>query len=215
MPPRAVLFDVYGTLLSCRPRPDAEARRQRIARRHGLGAPESIEHALDAEIARLHAASPARHPEVDLRDVWCAVLDGLPRGNAAELAGEMEHALHELEEMPGARAAMRRARRAGLRMGIVSNAQHSTRGFLAALLGEEFQWIDPDLCAFSYRHGIGKPDRELFRRPIEALADGGIRRGEVLMIGDRVDNDIRPALELGLRALHFGSDLESWDDWQP
>ncbi len=218
MRPRAVLFDVYGTLLACHPRRDPEPGWRQVAGRFGLNPPGSIRAARDAEIARRHAAADRPHPEVDLREVWQAVFPELADDKDDKtdaFAVAMELALHELAEMPGARAAIRRAEAAGCRLGIVSNAQQSSRDLLALLLGAEFDSIDPRLCAFSFEHGFSKPDPALFRIPLDALAAAGIAADEILMIGDRHDNDIEPARALGLRSLHFGVELRGWDQWNP
>lgn len=215
MRPRAVLFDVYGTLLACHPRPDPEPGWRQVAGRFGLDPPDSIRDARDAEIARRHAAADRPHPEVDLREVWQAVFPDLADGHTDAFAVAMELALHELTEMPGARAAIRRAVAAGCRLGIVSNAQQSSRDLLARLLGAEIGCIDPRLCAFSFEHAFSKPDPALFRIPLDALAAAGIEAHETLMIGDRHDNDIRPARALGLRSLHFGVELSAWEHWNP
>jgi FMN phosphatase YigB (HAD superfamily) len=47
--------------------------------------------------------------------------------------------------------------------------------------------------------GIQKPDPRFFERVVELA---GCAPDEVAYVGDRVDNDVRPALAAGLRAVH-------------
>ena len=53
--------------------------------------------------------------------------------------------------------------------------------------------FEPDLCFWSYRHGFSKPDPHVFRILTARLEARGLRPAEILMVGDRLDNDIEPA----------------------
>jgi len=59
-----------------------------------------------------------------------------------------------------------------------------------------------DFLALSENIGLNKPDRGLFSW---ALMRAGCEPDEVLMIGDRIDNDIAPARAMGLRTLWFSA----------
>jgi len=48
--------------------------------------------------------------------------------------------------------------------------------------------------------GISKPDLEIFR---VALREAGCKPEEAVMIGDRIDNDIRPAKALGMQTVRI------------
>ena len=52
--------------------------------------------------------------------------------------------------------------------------------------------FERDLCVLSFEHGFSKPDPHVFRILTARLLAGGIRPGETLMVGDRLDNDILP-----------------------
>jgi len=56
--------------------------------------------------------------------------------------------------------------------------------------------LPADMIATSDDWGVSKPDPGFFRRMFE-VTPGGVR--EILYVGDRLDNDIRPAADLGLR----------------
>lgn len=77
----------------------------------------------------------------------------------------------------------------GYQLGIIANQMPGVKARLDAWgLGKYFSVI-----AASAELGISKPDQEMFR---QALAMAGCKPEEAVMIGDRLDNDIRPANEL-------------------
>jgi FMN phosphatase YigB (HAD superfamily) len=45
---------------------------------------------------------------------------------------------------------------------------------------------------------VAKPDSRFFQR---IIAEAGLEPGEIVYIGDRIDNDVLPALRMGLRAV--------------
>ena len=54
------------------------------------------------------------------------------------------------------------------------------------------------VCVSSGDAGVSKPDPAIFRL---ALAQAGCSPSDAIMIGDRLDNDIRPAKALGFQTL--------------
>lgn len=194
---RAVLFDVYETLLSGERVKDRESALQRVAKRFGLEVPQnlSIASALDTQIEAAHQRSPVSHPEVDIREIWSRIFPTLTDPEGFALAAE--EAIHPVTAVPGAAGILEQLHRAGLVLGIVSNAQHYTRHLLERHLGEAWKLIDPELRFFSYEHGIAKPASHLFELALTRLARRGIAPDETLMIGDSMENDIKPAKALG------------------
>ena len=55
-----------------------------------------------------------------------------------------------------------------------------------------------DLVVASAEEGVAKPDTRLFQI---ALRRAGCEAREAVMVGDRIDNDIRPARRLGMRTV--------------
>ena len=51
---------------------------------------------------------------------------------------------------------------------------------------------------YSYEFHVRKPSTEIFRIAADKI---GERSENILFVGDRIDNDIRPALESGMRAV--------------
>lgn len=56
-----------------------------------------------------------------------------------------------------------------------------------------------DLLGSSGLWGVEKPASEFFERIVE---ESGLPAGEIAYVGDRVDNDVRPAIDAGLVAVH-------------
>ena len=55
--------------------------------------------------------------------------------------------------------------------------------------------------------GVSKPDKAIFLR---ALAMAGCRPENAVMVGDRLDNDIRPAKDLGMTTVRMRKGLAIW-----
>lgn len=108
--------------------------------------------------------------------------------------------------MPGAGAFLRGCARHCLALGLASNAQACTRRELRDALGADGLSDDhfsPDLTFLSYERGFSKPSPAVFGWLSERLARHGIAPAETLMVGDRVDNDIAPAVAVGWKTWHF------------
>ena len=56
------------------------------------------------------------------------------------------------------------------------------------------------MIASSAEMGISKPKKEIFTR---ALAMADCKPENAVMVGDRLDNDIRPAKELGMKTIRI------------
>jgi HAD superfamily hydrolase (TIGR01549 family) len=91
---------------------------------------------------------------------------------------------------PDVRSALGQLRADGLWVGIAGNQ--------TARAGDILRGLDlpADMIATSDDWGVSKPEPGFFRRILEVTPDSA---GEILYVGDRLDNDIRPAASLGLR----------------
>jgi HAD superfamily hydrolase (TIGR01509 family) len=80
------------------------------------------------------------------------------------------------------------------------------RGLLLAAVGNTPEWAEDmlrehvDLVGSSERWGVEKPAAAFFER---VVAEAGCVPSELAYVGDRVDNDILPALAAGLVAVHL------------
>lgn len=95
----------------------------------------------------------------------------------------------------GAAQLLASLRECGLRYGFVSNIWHPYAESFTRLFGP---LAVSDLTVFSYRVGVAKPDAAIYRH---ALAAAGCRPEDCTMIGDSYDNDMAPALALGMKTV--------------
>lgn len=84
-------------------------------------------------------------------------------------------------------------REAGLRVAIVAN-QPATRADQLRGIG-----VEAEVLAMSESMGVAKPDPAFFERALEMM--GSPDAGAVAYVGDRVDNDVLPAIAAGMRAV--------------
>ncbi|MFH8785216.1 HAD family hydrolase [Streptomyces roseoverticillatus] len=114
----------------------------------------------------------------------------LAEQRAARAAAGQPEWFGEDDLYPDVRPALRELRAAGLWLGIAGNQTVRAGGLLRELFTG-----DVDLIGTSDDWGASKPDPEFFVRVAEAVP---FRPEEVLYVGDRVDNDIRPAVSAGM-----------------
>ena len=193
---QVILFDVYGTLLDGPRHPDRHECMTSVTRRFGLPDHPSLDATLDAAIAADHRESTDCWPEIDIRQIWQSIFPTLRDADAFAL--ELEEAIHPVSPTSWAIDHLDAAVASGARLGIVSNAQAYTRQLLARHFPDHWALFRPELCAFSYEHRISKPDLRLFQHAVDPLVASGLPPGQILMIGDSVENDQQPATELGL-----------------
>jgi putative hydrolase of the HAD superfamily len=95
---------------------------------------------------------------------------------------------------PAAAPALRRARAAGLRTGVISNSNGTIREILARL------GLLPllDFALDSGEEGVEKPSAAIFER---ALARAGVTAAEAAYVGDLYSIDVRGARRAGLEAV--------------
>jgi HAD superfamily hydrolase (TIGR01509 family) len=92
---------------------------------------------------------------------------------------------------PDALPSIAAVRALGLLVGAVGNTPREVEDMLRDQV---------DLVGSSARWGVEKPDSEFFLRIAE---ESGFAAGEIAYVGDRVDNDIEPALAAGMVAVHL------------
>ena len=84
-------------------------------------------------------------------------------------------------------------RDAGYRLAIVAN-QPAARTVELRAMG-----VEAELIAMSDELGVAKPEPAFFARALELM--GGPSPASVAYVGDRVDNDVMPAIAAGMRAV--------------
>ena len=106
----------------------------------------------------------------------------------ARLAGD---APLETDLYPDVRPAFAALRAAGARIGIAGNQPLEAKPALEALS------LGADFIATSAGWGVQKPDARFFAQIVQAC---GAPPAALTYVGDRVDNDVLPALAAGMRA---------------
>ena len=207
---RAVIFDIYGTLLvaapgGVKPDPLADPMLRDILRQFGHPPPLSPSSDLHAAVLRHQAAAGVPHPEVDLRALWREILSLAPGTDTSPLVEAIEAAWHPATPMPGAENFIQRLSRCGISLGLLSNAQSNT----LASLGGVADLFAPELTVLSYQHGLAKPSPELFQILRDRLAGRGIAPAETLFIGNDPLQDIIPAAAAGFQTALFTGHPES------
>lgn len=99
----------------------------------------------------------------------------------------------EVDMYPDALPAMDRLRGRGYRLAVIAN-QPSGRDVELRALG-----VEAEVMAMSADMGVSKPDTAFFTRALELL--GNPDAASVAYVGDRVFNDVLPALAAGMRAI--------------
>jgi len=99
----------------------------------------------------------------------------------------------EVDLYPDARAAVTNLAATGYRVAVLANQPGPRTAELKAL------GINPDVMAMSEELGVNKPDPAFFARSLALL--GGPDPTSVAYVGDRLDNDVRPAAAAGICAV--------------
>lgn len=210
---RAVVFDLYGTLLvsdaggeRSGPEPDPEGL-------PGLG--ERLVRTIALHHERRRAEGVA-FPEVEIRKVWAESLAAAghpvpPRGELERLILRHECRVHPVWPMPGAVGLLRELRGRGLALGIISNAQFYTLPVMEGLFGAGLDELGfhTDLRVFSFEEGEGKPSLRLFEKLREQAGALGIAAHEILYLGNDWKKDVVPANAVGFRTALFAGDVRS------
>ena len=151
-----------------------------------LGVPRSV------FFAALGALIEARRPHQEVFPLFRPGIDVAAERDQRRARGLSDHFTVD-DLYPDALPTLQWARVAGHRIGISGNTGAHTEEF-ARSLGLA------DVVGSSQRWGVAKPDPAFFQR---LIAEAGCRPDQIVYIGDRVDNDVLPALAAGLQAIHI------------
>jgi putative hydrolase of the HAD superfamily len=197
---QAVFLDAGNTLF--RPHPSVGSIYARVARRHGARTdPDRIEARFTAEWSRHDTGTrrSVKGEKARWKFLTRRVFDGLFRseedfaGFFDELHAEFAHP-RTWRLFPDALPALKKLRKSGMTVGIVSNWDERLFDLCDGL--RVTPWVDFVLA--SAVEGTAKPDREIFRR---ALKKAGVRPSEALHVGDSYREDYCGARRAGLSAV--------------
>lgn len=230
---RAVLFDIYGTLLVSGSGDVGTA--MEMTKGDALEAAweaSGIQCKVPAEemIARFYEVIQDDHkiatkrgtsyPEVVIEEIWEKVFDTPLRLGQIELPCDFDLPLFALEfetrvnpvwPMPGLREVLGTLHEQQYTLGIISNAQYFTPKIVETFLGStlEENGFKPENCFFSYEHRVAKPGTDLYRAAAKSLADQQIEARHTLYVGNDMLNDIQPASQIGMKTALFAGDRRS------
>jgi putative hydrolase of the HAD superfamily len=234
---RAVLFDIYGTLFisasgdvgTVTKQTRADAMQEALNRCNiKVTTPTAGQRGTDlftTSIAEEHKAlrkNGTDFPEVDIRDIWNRVVQGLyqegliatppDRVPTEELAVVYETLVNPVWPMPGVEETILRCAEETEVLGIVSNAQFFTPLLFPAFFHKAYSELgfDDSLTLFSYTLKQAKPSMHLFEKAARELADTyNISPSHVLYVGNDMLNDIYPAACAGFSTALFAGDKRS------
>jgi FMN phosphatase YigB (HAD superfamily) len=110
-------------------------------------------------------------------------------------AGAWESVVYSIDDLyPDALECLERLRAAGLFVGVAGNQTAALETWARA------SELPVDVVTGSASLAVRKPDRAFFDRLVDIA---GAPASEVAYVGDRADNDARPALAAGLVAVHL------------
>jgi HAD superfamily hydrolase (TIGR01549 family) len=102
---------------------------------------------------------------------------------------------------PDAVECLRTLHDAGYRIGVVGNQPARAEAALAGL------GLPIDLVGSSATWGVEKPDLRFFER---IAAELDLPAGDIAYVGDRLDNDVRPAAAAGMQAIFIRRGPWAW-----
>lgn len=220
---RCILFDIYGTLFisgsgdigilkskSCRLKKlNALLVRFDIAKK-----PEKLFNDFFNSIENQHRIQRKKgidYPEVVIEQIWSEVLENKRPDFIEQFAVEFEMIVNPVYPMPNLEKVLSECRKAGILLGIISNAQFYTpylfNWFLGAGPGD--LGFDPDLTILSFKLGYAKPSEFLFKMAAKRLKKKGLSPNSALYIGNDMLNDIYPAQKTGFQTGLFAGDARS------
>ena len=214
---RAVIFDVYGTVLQVGP-PPAQADElwrvlfKDIFKKPPLQSRLEFSIACNRAITLRHNAAHARgiaKPEILWPSIVAEVLPGFAKLNLDvqnDFIYRQMQIGRSIKLVPGIAPTLRWLADKRCPLGIASNAQAYTLREVETLFKAErlsLNIFSPDLRVWSFEHGFSKPDPHVFQILRARLEARYISPSEALVVGDRLDNDVIPARQHGFQTWHL------------
>lgn len=196
---KAVIFDIYGTLLISASGDIDQAEITEENLRQALdatgikivgGKSEALDFILndfDCTIKVCHDAGRANslpYPEIDILSIWRIVLIHAKRKGLIAIEKDVDISLmtcvfeflsNKVSEMPGLKETISSLKDRKIPLGIVSNAQFYTPVLMNYFLRdkislkERIKGFDKELTVFSYKLGKAKPDQALYNELVPTL----------------------------------------------
>jgi putative hydrolase of the HAD superfamily len=222
-PIKALLLDVYGTLLVSASgdinkktiyRDTAKRLDQLFYRFNIKKSPNNLRKELMDTIYAHHHQSKAAgidHPEIVIESIWQSILGWYDNEKIKQFAIEYELIVNPVWPMPYLWVLLKHLFEKKIPVGIISNAQFYTPLLIEAFADAPLKHLGfaPDLIFFSYQYGRAKPSSYLFEKAAQHLSLKGIHAKNILYLGNDVRNDILPAQMVGFQTALFAGDARS------
>lgn len=233
---KAVLFDIYGTLLisasgdightKMQTNAVEQAFRQAITNSHPTDTTRVLA-GYQTFIDQKHEVLKRRgipYPEVDIQQIWQQLWAELGftadasmsrQADLNRLALAFECQINPVWPMPHFKPTLQRLMESALHLGIISNAQFYTPILVNYFLGhpeengDRIKGFEPSLISYSWKIGRAKPDTWAFSQCLKTLGKLNIQPSEVLFVGNDKLNDIYPAHLVGMKTCLFAGDQRS------
>jgi putative hydrolase of the HAD superfamily len=217
---KAVIFDVYGTLLIQEDKAsdiDNLIKNLKVMieeNRLNLKA-EDLAARFREEIIKFNNERQLNnpYPETDIIRTWENIVGIEDEDILKKIALEFEMIIHNSFPSGNLAGLFNYLKDKSIKLGIISNAQFYTEILLEYFIKEKLPdaGFDPELLIYSYRYGTSKPSEKLFDEALKRLNYNGISGENVLYIGNDFTNDIIPAKKAGFRtALFTGAGSAGW-----
>ncbi len=236
---KAVIFDIYGTLIISASGDIMQSSYDASMFKDAL---EKSGFAINVDVEKLIDIHPifekevidgkensrkegVPFPELNIVEVWKRTLDKAEKQGIIKKAGDVDYRLftfifelnsNQVWPMPGLKEALAGIKSKGYPMGIVSNAQFYTPVIMNYFLydeikGDEFlDGFEKDLSIFSYKMLKGKPDTSVYEVLIDPLKKRGLKPENVLYVGNDMLKDIYAASQVGFKTCFYAGDMRAY-----
>ncbi|MDE5546507.1 MAG: HAD family hydrolase [Anaeroplasmataceae bacterium] len=196
---KAVLFDLYGTLIDIHTDEESESFWKKVAKKT-----KKFQKCNSSELRKKYLSlckqKQQSKEEIDILEVFEELLC-ISKNQAVKVAWEFRKGSTKYIHLyKGVKKLLKRLKIEGVSLYVLSNAQEAfTLPELKKLGIDEYF----DGIAISSAYGVKKPNLEFFKEAIKSFN----AEGEIWMIGNDAECDIHPAKELGLRTIFIESNL--------
>lgn len=189
---KAVLFDVFGTLVEIKDRRRPYAHLLRLA-----------EHA--GRVPRPDDAAQIMSMNGDIWSIASWLGLSLTPTEQDEIASSLQRELASVMLFLDVIPVLCDLRERGVQLGVCSNL---AKPYAAPVLS--FLPFELDAYVWSFEVGAIKPDHRIYESACHSLR---LRPEEVLMVGDTYEADYLGPKRFGMHALHLTRDCENLDTW--
>ena len=196
---KSIMFDLYGTLINIRTDEENDKFWKNVAL-NTMQYKKFNPVTLKKEYLKLCYKYSIVKEEIELLDVF-KELYGVDDEQAKEIALAFRGlSTKYIKLYKGVKNLLKNLKENGFKIYLLSNAQE-------VFTMHELEKLDLvkyfDGIAISSMYGVKKPNKEFYLRAIDKM---GVE-GEIMMVGNDYECDVKPAIELGLKSLFIETNL--------